>query len=493
LSHVSSAQRCATLQRAGIFDIVLTPRIHMAPIETDYLIIGAGAIGMAFVDTLLADTTAQIVMVDPHHRPGGHWNDAYPFVRLHQPAAYYGVNSLELGHGTKDAVGLNAGMYELAGGAELLAYFDRVMQQRFLPSGRVRYLPMSRVVGAYEVESLITGVRRPVVVRRKVVDGTHSGMQVPSTTPPRYAVAPEVRCIPPNDLVRLSRPQAGHVVVGAGKTGMDACLWLLAQGVEPDDIRWIMPRDPWVLDRANLQSGDDFFMETWGSLTRQLEAVAAAESVQDLMLRLEAAGEWMRIDPDVQPSVYHGAILSRAELAELRRIRGIVRLGHVKAVGDGRIHLDRGSIPLEPHTLVVDCTAAGIPSLASVPVWQGDRITPQWVRSFGTVLSAAFIAHVEATFDDDAQKNALCAPIVPPTLAIDWVRMFDVSMRNQQRWSMHPDLLRWLAGSRLNAMFNTVASIRPDEAEKIGLMQRYRRAIKPGVARLSQLAATLAA
>ena len=24
---------------------------------------------------------------------GGHWNDAYDFVRLHQPAALYGVNS----------------------------------------------------------------------------------------------------------------------------------------------------------------------------------------------------------------------------------------------------------------------------------------------------------------------------------------------------------------------------------------------------------------
>jgi len=466
--------------------------MDMAPIETDYLVIGAGAISMAFVDTLLSDTTAQVVMVDPHHRPGGHWNEAYPFVRLHQPAAYYGVDSRELGQGTKDRVGLNAGMYGLSGGAELLAYFDQVMQQRFLPSGRVRFLPMSRVVGAHEVESLVTGERRPVVVRKKVVDGTHSRMQVPSTTPPRYTVAPEVRCIPPNGLVGLSRPQSGYVVVGSGKTGMDACLWLLEQGVEPDHIRWIMPRDSWVLDRANLQSGDEFFMSTWGSLTRQLEAVIAAENVQDLMLRLEAAGEWMRIAPGVMPTVYHGAILSKAELAQLRRILGIVRLGHVKAIEAGQIHLEQGSIPLAPGTLVVDCSAAGIPGVEAVPVWQGDLITPQWVRSFGTVFSAAFIAHVEATFEDDSEKNALCVPIVPPTLAAHWLRMLAVSMRNQQRWAKHPDLLQWLARSRLNAMFNTVANIKPEEAEKIGLLQRYRQAIKPSVARLSQLTAMLA-
>jgi hypothetical protein len=272
---------------------------------------------------------------------------------------------------------------------------------------------------------------------------------------------------------------------------MDACIWLLEQGVDPDHIRWIMPRDSWILDRANVQSGDDFFTHTWGSLTRQLEAVIAAENVQDLLLRLEAAGEWMRIDPEVMPTVYHGAILSKAELAQLRRIHGIVRLGHVKAIEAGQIHLEQGSIPLASGTLVVDCSAAGIPSVDAVPVWSGDRITPQWLRSFGTVFSAALIAHVEATVDDDAEKNALCTPIVPPTLSTDWLRMLDVSMKNQQRWSRHPGLQKWLAESRLNALFASALRLGPDETEKIALMQRYRQAIKPAVARLPGLIATL--
>jgi hypothetical protein len=305
-------------------------------------------------------------------------------------------------------------------------------------------------------------------------------------------VAPSVRCVPVNDIATLARPQAGYVIVGAGKTGMDACLWLLEQGVDPDDIRWIMPRDSWVLDRANVQAGDEFFTNTWGTMTGQLEAVSAAADVPDLMLRLEAAGEWMRIDPRVEPTAYHGAILSKAELAQLRRIQGIVRLGHVTAIDDGEIHLERGSIPLPTGTLVVDCSAAGIPSVPAVPVWAGDRITPQWLRTFGTVFSAALIAHVEATVDDDAEKNALCTPIVPPTLATDWLRMLAVSMKNQQRWSRHPGLPQWLAGSRLNALFNTATRIGPDETEKIALMQRYGRAIKPAVTRLPELIATLA-
>jgi hypothetical protein len=219
--------------------------------------------------------------------------------------------------------------------------------------------------------------------------------------------------------------------------------------------------------------------------------VVAAESVQDLLLRLEAAGELMRIDPSVLPSAYHGAILSKAELAQLRRIQGVVRLGHVKSIDGSRVHLEQGSIPLPPGTLVVDCSAAGIPSVEAVPVWAGKRITPQWLRSFGTVFSAALIAHVEATFDDDEQKNALCMPIVPPSHATDWLRMLAVSMKNQQLWSKHPQLQRWLAESRLNSMFHSAARIPPDETEKIAVMQRYRQNIKPAVSRLAELIATV--
>src|ERR1700752_5416937 len=113
----------------------------MGRIEADYVVVGAGAMGLAFVDTLVSETSATAVVVDRNHQPGGHWTTAYPFVRLHQPSAYYGVNSRNLGSDTIDQSGLNAGYYELASGAEVCAYFDAVMRQHLLPSGRVTYLP----------------------------------------------------------------------------------------------------------------------------------------------------------------------------------------------------------------------------------------------------------------------------------------------------------------------------------------------------------------
>ena len=65
--------------------------------QTDYLISGAGATALSFLDVLLAETDATVVIVDRRDAPGGHWNDAYPFVRLHQSASFYGVNSRPLG------------------------------------------------------------------------------------------------------------------------------------------------------------------------------------------------------------------------------------------------------------------------------------------------------------------------------------------------------------------------------------------------------------
>jgi hypothetical protein len=125
-------------------------------VDTDYLIVGAGALGMTFADQLLTDTDASIVIVDRHHMPGGHWNDAYPFVRLHQPSAFYGAGSRQLGSNRIEAVGFNRGYFELASAAEVLSYFDALMRERFLPSGRVQYFPMSEYDAAGQIRSLLS-------------------------------------------------------------------------------------------------------------------------------------------------------------------------------------------------------------------------------------------------------------------------------------------------------------------------------------------------
>ena len=68
----------------------------MTHLECDYFVIGCGASAMAFIDTILTETNSTIIVIDKREHPGGHWNDAYEFVTLHQPAAYYGINSEKL-------------------------------------------------------------------------------------------------------------------------------------------------------------------------------------------------------------------------------------------------------------------------------------------------------------------------------------------------------------------------------------------------------------
>lgn len=460
--------------------------MHEPVIEVDYLIVGAGACGMAFADSLVTETMSTIAMVDRHHRPGGHWNNAYPFVRLHQPSAFYGVNSRALGSAAKDESGLNKGYYELASGSEVSSYFDLVMRQQFLPSGRVQYFPMSEVSEDGIVTSLVSG-RQRAVRARKIVDATYSHTTVPSMRPPPYDVAPGIVCVPPNDLSRIAGAHAGYVVIGSGKTGMDACLWLLENGADPDSIRWIMPRDYWWLNRAAYQPGEEFFPRLVQSIANGVQALAEGDSVDDVFARLEALDEFRRIDRTVKPEGYHGGFVSESEMEQIRRIRNVVRLGRVTRIDTDQIVLERGAIPTSRDFLHIDCSAAGIPSRPSKPIFAGDRITLQWVRLSQPTFSWALIGHVEANYQDEAEKNRICTPIPPPNESKDWMRMMAIELSNQLVWSKNPDIRDWQFKSRLDPFTHRIRSIKPTETEAMTHLQRYGKFVGPAARKLPQL------
>ena len=217
--------------------------IGYGEIETDYLVVGAGALGMGFVDTLIEHSDADVVMIDRRHRPGGHWLDSYPFVQLHQPSMNYGVNSIPLGQDRIESAGRDAGFYERAGGTEICAYYDEIMRNRFVASGRVRFFPMCDSLGERRFRSRVTGAETAVSVRRSVVDATYMASRVPASDPPPFEVAEGATCVPVGALTSVTKPPAGYVIIGGGKTAMDAVCWLLDQGTPPHDITWIRPRD----------------------------------------------------------------------------------------------------------------------------------------------------------------------------------------------------------------------------------------------------------
>ena len=433
----------------------------MTTIETDYLVVGAGAMGMAFVDTLLTETTASVVLVDAGHQPGGHWLVSYPFVRLHQPSAYYGVNSRPFGDDVVDTGGWNEGFYELATGSEICAYFEQVMRHQMLPTGRLTYLPMTRYLGENRVRTL-DGAEQTVTVRRRVVDASYLLTTVPSMRPPPFPSAAGVDVVTPNDLPKNAPGRERFTIVGAGKTGMDACIWLLRNGIPPDRIRWIMPRDSWLMNRAHVQPGPRFMDQTRGALGLRMKAAFEATSLDDLFTRLEADGSLLRIDPTVTPTMYHCAIVSLGELEQLRRIEDVVRLGHVDRIEPDRLVLEAGELPAEPGTLYVDCTASGLTKAPPVPVFDDGRIVLQSVRGCQQVFSSAFIAHVEQAYGTDEERNELCAPVPHPDVPLDWLRVARSDYAGQARWLSDPDLTAWLESARLNILRGMFADLPAD-------------------------------
>ena len=420
-------------------------------LETDYLVVGAGAAGMAFTDALLAHSDATVTLVDRRHAPGGHWIDAYPFVRLHQPSAFYGVSSVPLGRDARDAAGTNAGFYELAGADEIRAYFAHVMHQHFLPTGRVRYFPSCDYLGEHRFASRLADREWKARVRRKVVDTTYLEGEIPATSAPPFEIADGVRCVPAGELAHVRERPERYVVIGGGKTALDACAWLLEQGVPAQAIRWIRPRESWWVNRR-FQQPHDLLPEFYRGIALQLEAMAQAGSDADLCARLEAEGFLLRIDPGVEPTMFRGAVISEAELALLRRIEDVVRLGHVRRIGRDEIVLDKGRVPTSEGTLHVHCAARGLPRPALRPIFEPGRVTVQPVVWGFACFQFAMLGVVEATVASDEEKNRLCPPIAYWDANRDYLAAFLAGLANERARAGYPALAAWARDTRLNPL-----------------------------------------
>jgi NAD(P)-binding Rossmann-like domain len=448
-------------------------------LETDYLVVGAGALGMAFVDSLIEHSDADVVMVERRHRPGGHWLDAYPFVQLHQPSRFYGVNSTPLGQDRVEPDGMEAGFSERASGAEICGYYDEIMRHRFLASGRVRFLPMCDYLGDRRFRSRVTDQVTDVTVRSHVVDATYMASRVPATEPAPFAVTDGARCVPVGELTRLANPAPGYVIVGGGKTASDAICWLLDRGTDPDDIIWIRPRDNWILNRAFFQPGQE---RTFAGVVLQLEAMIASESVEEVFERLEADGEMLRTDRDVVPTMMKGGTASVQEVEQLRRIRNVVRLGHVVRIEPDQIVLEEGSIPSTPDHLHVHCAASGLSDNPPRQIFTDDTITLQLVTRVGLTLSGALQGFLESTGRTTEEKNTLCPPTVMPHTPFDYLRVVLAGISTEMGWQEAPELQEWVDRSRLNLLSGLGES--EDRTTVRDLQGRFFNALFPALDKL---------
>ena len=460
-------------------------------LQTDYLIIGCGATALAFVDTLLTESDANILIVDRNAKPGGHWTVAYPFVTLHQPSQFYGVASRELSDGRIDVSGLNRGLHSLATLDQIQNYYEAVMQETFLPSGRVQYFPECEYLGNHEFKSLKTGEIHQVEVRKKVIDATYFQTQVPALHTPNFEIAQGVKFIPINDLPNVNNEPEGFVIIGGGKTGIDACLWLLEKGTDPDKITWIVSRDAWLINRKNVQPTDEYFEASIGSMAAQMEGIAKSNSVEEMFDNMEEAEVFVRIDQTVRPQMFHGATISPLELEELRKIRNVVRLGRVQCIESERIILEKGTLPTSKNHVHVDCSASAISNLEVRPIFEEGMIFPQTVRSYQPTFSASMIAYVEANYKDDATKNKICQVVQLPNADTDWIPMMESQMMNQFTWSQDKKLREWIRENRLDGFGKMIKNVDKEDIGKMEILNRFRKNMVPAMIQLQKYAKEL--
>ncbi|HEY2813733.1 MAG TPA: NAD(P)-binding protein [Acidimicrobiales bacterium] len=458
----------------------------MRSLSTDYLVVGAGAMGMAFTDSLIDHADVQVTLIDRRHAAGGHWQDAYPFVQLHQASVFYGVASTVLGAGAMQQQGPESGLHERARRAEIQNYYDDILHRRFVGSGRVTFLAGSEYHTdgrAHLVTSHVSGETTRVDVRRRVVDATYLSPTIPATTPPPFGVADGVRVVAVNELARLVDAPTSYVIVGSGKTATDGIVWLLANGVQADRIMWVRPREPWMLNRAVVQPDPAVAI---GLAADTMAAAADAESLDDLFLRLEAAGVMLRIDTDVVPTMAKTPTLGSWELDLLRTIENVIRLGHIKQVSASEIVLDDGVVPLAPGSLVVHCAASGLRYPPLVPLWGPDKIRLQTIRVGFPCFCAALAGFVEATRDDDRDRNRLCPPNTLPDNPTNWAQMQVRGTCAARTYGAERDIADWSNGCALNP--SRIEPSRRDEPAVRAAAERLAEVADIGLSRMADFA-----
>ena len=313
--------------------------MNVTQLACDYLVVGAGAAAIAFIDTLLTrHPSTKIVLVDKNPIPGGHWVNAYGYVRLHQPSIVYGVASRQLeGNWMKLLAGrLTLPWNHRASKDEILGYYASYIQDK-VAAGQIQYFPNSMYQfpqenGDDEEEhthcfSSMDGSRYSIQVKTKLINGVLGECIIPSLSPVNFHVDDGVQVVTPNQIfdgnqLVDSQKTKHFVVLGCGKTAMDTVVFLQRDmKVGPDRISWIIPNDVWMLQR---DSGSP-----WSWHKALLEH---SNDVHEASLSLERRGIFARLDTDIEPTKFRFPVVGKDELKLMQLVKNRIRRGRVTGI-----------------------------------------------------------------------------------------------------------------------------------------------------------------
>jgi hypothetical protein len=245
----------------------------------------------------------------------------------------------------------------------------------------------------------------------------------------------------------------------------------------------VRPRDPWMMNRAVVQPDPAVFT---GMAADTMHAASAATSLADFFLRLEDAGIMLRIDRTVMPRMAKAPTLAIWELEKLRTLENVVRRGHIEAVERGKLTFADESVAVADDALVVHCAADGLKYPPLVPVWRPEQITLQAIRAGFPCFGAAIAGYVEATRDNDEDKNRLCPPTGFPNSMADWARMNLGGSQAVMSFMSEPDIKDWSNRVAINPA--RIPAEHPGCPALDDARERLAANIGPALAKLADLA-----
>ena len=404
-------------------------------IDCDYLVVGAGASSLAFLDTLLTELPeTKVILIDKKKIPGGHWVDAYGYVRLHHPSIVYGLASRQLEGNwlkcmlTKFTLPF---MYR-SNKNEIVDYFGGFVDDK-VASGQVDFYPnsvydfngnKSGKDGIHCFSSVDGSVSYKVKVHSKLVDGTRGECMIPHDCPLPFPVDEGVCVMTPNqiyDTIQANDDSAmllqnkQYVVLGAGKTGMDCIVYLQSVlKIDPSQIAWVISQDVWMLTPT-------FESTPW--VWPKYLAVHSGDQVK-AALELEKKGLFTRLDETILPSVFRYPVIQPHHLELLRNIKNIIRRGRATAIrrNEGSVTVDFGSnhspwVSPSEDCVFVHATSPGLfndkdksePLFASSGKIILDYIFAPPIGFMYSCMAKLEAARVQKRLDVDAMKSLAAA------------------------------------------------------------------------------------
>ncbi|HZU84781.1 MAG TPA: hypothetical protein VE987_17745, partial [Polyangiaceae bacterium] len=189
--------------------------------------------------------------------------------------------------------------------------------------------------------------------------------------------------------------------------------------------------------------------------------------------RLESEGVFVRVDPDVAPTMFRGAVIAESELRLLREIKDVVRMGHVRRIERDAIVLDQGRVPTDERAIHVHCAARGLARPPRRPIFEPGHVTVQPFFWGFACYQFAMLGVIEATVEGDEAKNDLCPPVAYWDLNADYLTAFLATMASTAAIGAHPRLASWNKATRLNPISGLAAH--KNDPRVIASRERTRR------------------